>query len=368
MITTQNTYTERGLLCAIKENFWFILFSCMLVFSSALLGYLYNKPDLVKYSIYSEAFSSVGMSVALFAVALYLIAITFSSNTRTLAGRIASDIRSHILNTRNLVSVLLVVIAFPLIMSSLTILKTLIPFIVPYYLDTFFMELDKGLHFGIAPWKTIQPLVGYPYATFSINVIYNFWAFMQLIVFTWQMFAVNRPRLRMQFLISYVLVWMVLGSLLAVLLASAGPCYYSNITNLPDPYTPLFQYLHSANDLLSEHELSLWALDTQNYLWEHYSDSTLGKGSGISAMPSLHVAIAVLLALVGWRANRSLGIFLWLHALAIFIGSVHLGWHYAVDGYASIIGTIAIWKFSGYLVRNIPERRISVIPEGRTEE
>ena len=81
-----------------------------------------------------------------------------------------------------------------------------------------------------------------------------------------------------------------------------------------------------------------------------------------------NLSIAVLLALVGWRANRSLGIFLWLHALAIFIGSVHLGWHYAVDGYASIIGTIAIWKFSGYLVRNIPERRISVIPEGRTEE
>lgn len=184
---------------------------------------------------------------------------------------------------------------------------------------------------------------------------------MQLIIVIWQMFSLGRPKLRMQFLITYVLIWLILGSLLAILLASAGPCFYSNITHLPDPYSPLFQYLHSANELLAENGLSLWALDTQSYLWEHFVESSVGLGSGISAMPSLHVAVAFLLALVGWRVNKTLGIFLSLHAFIIVIGSVHLGWHYAIDGYVSIIGTLLIWKFSGYLVRNIPERRIPVV-------
>jgi len=340
-----------------------MLFTGTLIFISALLGYLYNQPDLVKYSLYSKSFHNIGVVVVLFALAGYLGFITFFANTETLVSRIANDVNKYIFNTYNLVSVLLVIVAFPLIVSSMTILKTLLPFIVPYYLDTFFMELDKVLHFDIAPWKLLQPLIGYTYITFSINVVYNFWFFMQLFVVIWQVSSLNRPRLRMQFLISYVLAWMVLGSLLAILFASAGPCYYSGITNLPDPYIPLFQYLHSVNDLLAENGLSLWALDTQNYLWEHFEESTIGLGSGISAMPSLHVSVAVLLALVGWRTNRILGLFLSLHAFLILIGSVHLGWHYAVDGYASIIGTFAIWKFSGYLVRNIPEKRLIIAPE-----
>ena len=363
MNASRNLSIGNILTLVIRENFWFILFTSTLVFVSAFLGYLYNQPDLVRYSIYSKSFHTIGMVAILFSIAFYLIFITFFSNTKTLVSRIARDINSHILNTYNLVSVLLVVIAFPLIVSSLTILKTLLPFIVPYYLDTFFMELDKALHFDMAPWKIIQPLVGHPYVTFSINVVYNFWFFMQLFVVIWQMFSLNRPRLRMQFLISYVLVWAVLGSLLAILLASAGPCFYSSITNLPDPYIPLFQYLHSVNDLLADNELSLWALDAQSYLWKHFVESTIGLGSGISAMPSLHVSVAVLLALVGWQANRGLGIFLSLYAFMILIGSVHLGWHYAIDGYASIIGTFVIWKFSGYLVRNIPEKRIILISE-----
>ena len=61
-------------------------------------------------------------------------------------------------------------------------------------------------------------------------------------------------------------------------------------------------------------------------------------------MPSLHIAITVLFALVGWRINRYVGILLTAYVVITQIGAVILGWHYAVDGYVSILLTILIWK------------------------
>ncbi|HET9396791.1 MAG TPA: hypothetical protein VFO36_12100 [Nitrospiraceae bacterium] len=40
-----------------------------------------------------------------------------------------------------------------------------------------------------------------------------------------------------------------------------------------------------------------------------------------------------------------------LYAIAIMIGSVHLGWHYAIDGYAGAIGSILIWWMVGLCLR-----------------
>jgi hypothetical protein len=40
-----------------------------------------------------------------------------------------------------------------------------------------------------------------------------------------------------------------------------------------------------------------------------------------------------------------------LFAIVIFIGSIHLGWHYAIDGYASALATAAIWIAVGRLLR-----------------
>jgi hypothetical protein len=57
----------------------------------------------------------------------------------------------------------------------------------------------------------------------------------------------------------------------------------------------------------------------------------------------MHVALATLFALVCWRTRRWLGIIMSIYVLVILVGSVHLAWHYAVDGYVSIAGMILIW-------------------------
>ena len=94
----------------------------------------------------------------------------------------------------------------------------------------------------------------------------------------------------------------------------------------------------------------IWALNAQKMLWEAYENNEINLGGGISAMPSLHVATSFLFALVGWRYHRMLGVALSVFALIIMIGSVHLAWHYAIDGYFSIIFTAVIWHIVGYFL------------------
>jgi TRAP-type C4-dicarboxylate transport system permease small subunit len=61
----------------------------------------------------------------------------------------------------------------------------------------------------------------------------------------------------------------------------------------------------------------------------------------------MHVSIAVLLALLYFRIHRWLGWAAAGFAVIIMVGSVHLGWHYAADGYLSAALTIVIWKGFG---------------------
>ncbi|MER8645783.1 phosphatase PAP2 family protein [Mesorhizobium sp. M1252] len=64
-------------------------------------------------------------------------------------------------------------------------------------------------------------------------------------------------------------------------------------------------------------------------------------------MPSFHVAMVTLNALLLSSINRPAGIFAWLYVAAIMLGSVYFSWHYAIDGYVSIILIWLIWRGTG---------------------
>ena len=103
-------------------------------------------------------------------------------------------------------------------------------------------------------------------------------------------------------------------------------------------------YLHEADAVNA-----VWALSAQETLWRVLNAEELRLGGGISAMPSMHVAMAFLFFLVARRASRILGAILFIYFLLILIGSVHLAWHYAIDGYFSVVATLLIWFVSGRL-------------------
>src|SRR5262249_32546583 len=153
----------------------------------------------------------------------------------------------------------------------------------------------------------------------------------------WQMGSLKRPRLRMQFFLTFVLLWALLGNVAATLLSSAGPVYYGRITGLADPVTPLMGYLH-AHSAVSP----LWALNVQNMLWASYTQHGLAILGGMTAMPSMHIATCTSFALVAFGVNRRLGWLFAAFAVIVQVGSVHLGWHYAIDGYVAAVGTVLI--------------------------
>lgn len=236
-----------------------------------------------------------------------------------------------------------VLISIPIFISAFGIFKAAIPFINPYSLDIKIAELDKLLHGGHHPWQLLQPIIGFPVITMVINVFYHLWFFVMISFLYWQACGIVNARLREQFLWSFLLIWMVLGTVCAIALSSVGPCYYGNFVGGDNPFAPLMEYLRSSNE-----RLPIWALAVQDLLYTNYLDRHTSTALGISAMPSLHVATSVLMALVGWRICRSVGIALLLFAFIILVGSVHLGWHYALDGYVGAIGAFAIWHLVGW--------------------
>ena len=148
---------------------------------------------------------------------------------------------------------------------------------------------------------------------------------------------------RRQFILSFMLCWFVGGAILATLLSSVGPCFYGLFVEGVNPYADYMaglQSIHASDDLI--------AVMTQEVLVDlHFSDQP-ERRIGISAMPSLHNTLAVLFAITGYKIHKMLGHILAIYAVIIFIGSVALGWHYAIDGYAGLLIAIAIWKFAGW--------------------
>jgi membrane-associated phospholipid phosphatase len=164
----------------------------------------------------------------------------------------------------------------------------------------------------------------------------------------WQAFSRRDRVLRMQFFLSQMLIWIVLGNVIGTLLLSGGPVYYGRLTGLGDPFAPLLDYLHAAARQWPNVTLSV-----QERLWDVYlANGRDGVVNGaVMAMPSLHVAAAFSLYLVGRATHPLLGAALGLFTLVILLATVHLGWHYAIDGYAGILGALLIWHAVGRLLR-----------------
>lgn len=261
-----------------------------------------------------------------------------------------ADLRRVLLNRRMMVVAAPIFFAFILFMGTFTSLKSMIPLVQDYRWDETFAAWDRAIHFGVDPWRILQPVFGVPPITFAINFVYNMWFAVMFAVLYWQLFNVQRPLLRMRFFWAFLLTWVVCGNGLAMIFSSAGPCFYGFIVDGPNPFAAQMDYFQS----MADGGWPVWAVQTQDMLWTAYQASATGVGSGISAMPSVHVALTTLFFFLSLSYGRAARWFFGVFAVLIMIGSVHLAWHYAVDGYLGGAVAAVIWWVCGRIFR---ERR-----------
>lgn len=231
-----------------------------------------------------------------------------------------------------------------LFMYCFMVFKGNITEIEPFSWDQTFDQWDVALHFGYRPWELLQPIFGNAPMTFLLNFNYNLWFFIMNFFWVHYAFIAKPGAERSRFYLTFFMTWAIGGSLAAIYFSSAGPCYYGNLGLGADPYLPLMSYLKGVNEIIP-----IWAVDTQIYLWtEHAAGSLYG---GVTAMPSMHNATALLFVLTTWNKGGWLRWLMVAHCAMIFLGSIHLGWHYAVDSYAAWALVVGLWLIAGVVVR-----------------
>lgn len=215
-------------------------------------------------------------------------------------------------------------------MAVLGWLKIMLPIAQPFWADTLLADLDSMV-FGTDPWRLTHAIFGW--ATPLIDQIYVTWAPLKFAALLALLIA-PPSILRDRSLLSYFLI-VSSGALGQYLLSSAGPVFYPHLNLGPRfaelPIPPLVEA-------------------ARTYLWADYLRGGGNIASGISAFPSLHVAIAFWIALVFRYYFTRFQAFAWIWFAFIFLGSVHLGWHYVSDGLVACVVVLLIWRLAPALL------------------
>ncbi len=330
------------------EHFFLLLAIGIFSLIVFLISWKFGVTDKIRIGIYSKGFLKLTFLYTLLFFVFHALYIMAFIRPKRLTKYIFSYLKANYISYKRIVNGILGLISFQIAASSFTSLKAMIPVINPYSWDPFFINIDSIIHLGYHPWILLHPIFGKPLITFLVNYAYNLWFFILYFILYYQLFSLKDQRLRMHYLLATVSTWFIVGGAFAVFFSSVGPCFYGKLTGDFGTFQPLMDYLDSANETYP-----IYALNTQNYLWDKFIANEMGLGVGISAMPSLHVAQAVLMALLAWKQNLFFRFFFIPYAFIVMIGSVHLAWHYAVDGYFSIILTPVIWYATGLLTNHI---------------
>jgi hypothetical protein len=305
----------------LRENrFVLTLALAYVVFGGIVLRYVHQQWPL--------RFATAPFTVIWLAgTALWLLAAYLASPNR---------LRACLRAERVAGALLVALVAVP-VQITFQSLKQAIGAVIGFRLDPPLDRLDHLIHGGPA-FRWFGGLIANAAAIRTLDTLYMLWFVEIVVVVVWASWTPHRAA-RQRALVAMLLLWIVAGTIGAALTASAGPCYVA---------TPDYEQLLRRLDAYAP---PLWARINQRGIWKLYQDQAWGSLAGVSAMPSMHVAFATLAACIAWTRGRSLGVVAATYAVAIQVGSVALGWHYGIDGYAGALSGLGCWYFAGTLNR-----------------
>lgn len=253
---------------------------------------------------------------------------------------------------RGIVGVLIAILA----MAAFVIQKCYIPFLSPYHWDPALAALDHALHFGKYPHEWLLPVVTATKSTAFLDKVYALWFLFFYFLVGFAMFCEKDARHHIRFMWSYAFVLPVIGNYFATFFSSVGPVFFGAFyPDIQNPYQDMVAYLDDVNQttpLLTFSNLSMLVEWVRNDQFIDYNS--------ISAMPSVHIAVMWILVLYCWKYHWFFRATALVLCALVFIASVFLGFHYAVDGYFSIVLTSLFWWVSGILAkRGCPEIPVS---------
>lgn len=212
-------------------------------------------------------------------------------------------------------------------MAVLMWTKIMLPIATPFWAGPVIAEIDHFL-FREDPWRLALALFGR--LTPAIDCAYMMWILVKFTTLA-VLLALPESRRKTQALIAYFLI-MAFTAIGQYLLSCGGPVFFGRL---------------GFGDRFAQLPIEPWVKVTTSYLWEDYLRGGGNIGGGISAMPSLHVAIALWFALVV-RAYAPRWAYLgFLYYAMILVGSVLLGWHFACDGIVATAITLSAWGLAG---------------------
>lgn len=213
---------------------------------------------------------------------------------------------------------------------SLTWMKALIPQTGPMWADPILADFDAMI-LGTDAWKLLtflKPL------EIPIDVLYGLWALLLKITLIVTLIA-PASRGKSVALLAFFLTFGIFGVFGQYLLPSGGPIFWERLG-----FDGRFNDFDPPNG----------AEIASGYLWAKYLGQSPAFASGISAFPSMHVAMAGWMVLTAYLVRPKLKGLMWFYFGLVCVGSVYLGWHYVSDGIAGALGALIGWRLSAAII------------------
>lgn len=202
--------------------------------------------------------------------------------------------------------------------------KTMIPEVGGYWADPMLADFDHLL-FGQDPWQLFRiGSLGTVFAKIYVCWFPVTFGMMGLLAFS--------KRDHNVLLTAFLAILIIVGTIGQYVLPSAGPIFYERL-GLGGRFDQLIATTDPSATFLAD------------YLWRNYQSGGANLGTGISAMPSMHVTLAVWTMFAARAFWRPLTVPAAAYALIIYVNSVASGWHYATDGIvgAALAAAIYAW-------------------------